>query len=167
MSGKTSDLYVVGMLGSPETWMVPEAAVSNPARSSRRCSSPSTVDSAARRACYDRAGPALPGGRAAAVRVRGPNLGEYADSLVAKAQVRATLATISDDAYNEYLDLRSLEETREEVAGTPSPESQQDRGCSPWTRSRRGADSRRTRWLSTARLLCGLSRQGGSSSQPG
>ena len=52
-----------------------------------------------------------------------PNLGEYADSLVAKAQVRATLATISDDAYNEYLDLRSLEETREEVAGTPSPES--------------------------------------------
>ena len=40
----------------------------------------------------------------AAVRVRGPNLGEYADSLVANAQVRATLATISDDAYNEYLD---------------------------------------------------------------
>ena len=40
-----------------------------------------------------------------------------------KAQVRATLATISDDAYNEYLDLRSLEETREEVAGTPSPKS--------------------------------------------
>jgi hypothetical protein len=32
MSGKTSDLYVVGMLGPPETWMVPEAAVSNPAR---------------------------------------------------------------------------------------------------------------------------------------
>ncbi len=53
-----------------------------------------------------------------------PNLGEYADSRVAKAQVRATLATISDDAYNEYLDLRSLEEeTREEMAGTPSPES--------------------------------------------
>ena len=101
----------------------PEAAVSNPPRSSRRCSSPSTVDSAARRACYEQPGPALPGGRAAAVRVRGPNLGEYADSLVAKAQVRATLATISDDAYNEYLDLRSLEETREEVAGTPSPES--------------------------------------------
>jgi len=123
MSGKTSDLYVVGMLGSPETWMVPEAAVSNPARSSRRCSSPSTVDSAARRACYEQPGPALPGGRAAALRVRGPNLGEYADSLVAKAQVRATLATISDDAYNEYLDLRSLEETREEVAGTPSPKS--------------------------------------------
>jgi len=92
--------------------MVPEAAVSNPPRSSRRCSSPSTVDSAARRACYEQPGPALPGGRAA-VRVRGPNLGEYADSLVAKAQVRATLATISDDAYNEYLDLRSLEETRE------------------------------------------------------
>jgi hypothetical protein len=63
----------------------PEAAVSNPARSSRRCSSPSTVDSAARRACYDQPGPALPGGRVAAVRVRGPNLGEYADSLVAKA----------------------------------------------------------------------------------
>ena len=62
-----------------------EAAVSNPPRSSRRCSSPSTVDSAARRACYDQPGPALPGGRAAAVRVRGPNLGEYADSLVAKA----------------------------------------------------------------------------------
>jgi hypothetical protein len=102
--------------------MVPEAAVSNPPRSSRRCSSPSTVDSAARRACYEQPGPALPGGRAA-VRVRGPNLGEYADSLVAKAQVRATLATISDDAYNEYLDLRSLEETREEVAGTPSPKS--------------------------------------------
>src|SRR6478672_1974315 len=98
MSGKTSDLYVVGMLGSPETWMVPEAAVSNPARSSRRCSSPSTVDSAARRACYDQPGLALPGGRAAALRVRGPNLGGYADSLVAKAQVRATLATISDDA---------------------------------------------------------------------
>jgi hypothetical protein len=38
-------------------------------------------------------------------------------------EVRATLATISDDAYNEYLDLRSLEETREEVAGTPSPDS--------------------------------------------
>ncbi len=84
---------------------------------------PSTVDSAARRACYEQSGPALPGGRAAAVRVRGHNLGEYSDSLVAKAQVRATLATISDDAYNEYLDLRSLEETREEVAGTPSPES--------------------------------------------
>jgi len=80
------------------------------------------VDSAARRACYEQPGPALPGGRAA-VRVRVPNLGEYADSLVAKAQVRATLATISDDAYNEYLDLRSLEETREEVAGTPSPKS--------------------------------------------
>ena len=96
------------LLGPPETWMVPEAAVSNPARSSRRCSSPSTVDSAARRACYEQPGPALPGGRVAAVRVRGPNLGEYADSLVANAQVRATLATISDDAYNEYLDLRSL-----------------------------------------------------------
>jgi len=40
-----------------------------------------------------------------------------------KAQVRATLVTISDDAYNEYLDPRSLEETREEVAGTPSPKS--------------------------------------------
>ena len=102
MSGKTSDLYVVRMLGPPETWMVPEAAVSNPPRSSRRCSSPSTVDSAARRACYEQPGPALAGGRAA-VRVRGPNLGEYADSLVAKAQVRATLVTISDDAYNEYL----------------------------------------------------------------
>jgi hypothetical protein len=104
--------------------MVPEAAMSNPARSSRRCSSPSTMDSAARRACEEQPDPALPGGRAAAVRVRGgPNPGEYADSLVAKAQVRATLATFSDDAYNEYLDLRSLEETREEVAGTPSPES--------------------------------------------
>ena len=33
------------------------------------------------------------------------------------------LATVHDDAYNEYLDLRSLEETREKVAGTPSPES--------------------------------------------
>ena len=103
--------------------MVPDAAVSNPPRSSRRRSSPSTVDSAARRACYDQPGPALPGRRAAAVRVRGPNLGEYADSLVAKAQVRAPLATISDDAYNEHLDLRFLEEMREEVAGTPSPES--------------------------------------------
>ena len=29
------------------------------------------------------------------------------------APPRATLATISDDAYNEYLDLRSLKETRE------------------------------------------------------
>ncbi len=36
-------------------------------------------------------------------------------------QVHAMLATVHDDAYNEYLDLRSLEETREEVAGTPSP----------------------------------------------
>jgi hypothetical protein len=26
---ETSDLYVVRMLGPPETWMVPEAAVSN------------------------------------------------------------------------------------------------------------------------------------------
>src|SRR6185295_10374929 len=62
------------LLGPPETWMVPEAAVSNPPRSSRRCSSPSTVDSAARRACYDQPGPTLPGRRVAAVRVRGPNL---------------------------------------------------------------------------------------------
>jgi hypothetical protein len=38
-------------------------------------------------------------------------------------QVHAMLATVHDDAYNEYLDLRSLEETREKVAGTPSPES--------------------------------------------
>jgi hypothetical protein len=97
-------LSTKSVLEPPETWMVPEAAVSNPPRSSRRCSSPSTVDSAARRACQEQPG-------------------EYADSLVAKAQVRATLATISDDAYNEYLDLRSLEEMREEVAGTPSPES--------------------------------------------
>jgi hypothetical protein len=40
-----------------------------------------------------------------------------------EVQVHAMLATVHDDAYNEYLDLRALEETREEMAGTPSPES--------------------------------------------
>ena len=40
-----------------------------------------------------------------------------------KVQVRATLGTVHDDAYSEYVDLKSMEETREKVAGTPSPES--------------------------------------------
>jgi len=81
--------------------MVPDAVVSNPPRSSRRCSSPSTVDSAARRACYEQPGPALPGGRAAgrptsavdtlAMKARVPTLEEV--------QVHAMLATVHDDAY--------------------------------------------------------------------
>ena len=119
MSGKTSDLYVVGMLGPPETWMVPEAAVSNPARPSRRCSSPSTVDSAARRACYEQPGPALPGARAAA----GGRPTSAINTLAMKArvltleevQVHAMLATVHDDAYSEYMDLESMEEMRERV----------------------------------------------------
>ena len=116
-------LSTKSVLEPPETWMVPEAAVSNPPRSSRRCSSPSTVDSAARRACYDQPGPALPGGRAAAVRVRGPKLGEYADSLVAKAQVRATPGHHQRRRLQRVPGPALPGGDARRVAGTPSPES--------------------------------------------
>ena len=40
-----------------------------------------------------------------------------------EAEIRAHLANVSDETYNEYLDLLSLEAMREEVAGTPPPDS--------------------------------------------
>jgi heme-binding protein len=128
MSGKTSDLYVVRMLGPPETWMVPEAAVSNPPRSSRRCSSPSTVDSAARRACYEQPGPALPGGRAAA----GPGctasglssaLGQVASStgawLSAHPEAEAAVNTADENAIRTYFATHQAEWS--ELQGIASP----------------------------------------------
>ena len=44
-------------------------------------------------------------------------------SLVATAQVHATLASIGDGAFDEYLDLTSVERLREEVANTPDADS--------------------------------------------
>ena len=40
-----------------------------------------------------------------------------------EAQVHAMLATVHDDAYSEYLDLKSMEEMRERVAGMPDATS--------------------------------------------
>ena len=85
--------------------MVPEAAVSNPPRSSRRCSSPSTVDSAARRACRssraqhyreaERLLEALPPDK------RGDSLSMKAPVLtLEEVQVHTILATVHDDAYS-------------------------------------------------------------------
>jgi len=45
------------------------------------------------------------------------------ERMLKEAEIRATLANTSDDAYNEYLDLLSMESLREEVAKQPGPES--------------------------------------------
>jgi hypothetical protein len=40
-----------------------------------------------------------------------------------EAQVHAMLATVHNDAYSEYLDLKSMDEMRERVAGMPDATS--------------------------------------------
>ena len=40
-----------------------------------------------------------------------------------EVQVHAMLATVHDDAYSEYVDLKSMEEMRERVAGMPDATS--------------------------------------------
>jgi hypothetical protein len=51
---------------------------------------------------------------------RGNTLADKARVLtLEEAQVHAMLATVHDDAYSEYLDLKSMDEMRERVAGMP------------------------------------------------
>ena len=55
-----------------------------------------------------------------------------------EAQVHAMLATVHDDAYSEYPDLKSMEEMRERVAGMPDATSRDwlkdDDEGEPWSR---------------------------------
>jgi hypothetical protein len=54
-----------------------------------------------------------------------------------EVQVHTMLTTVHDDAYSEYLDLKSMEEMRERVAGMPDATSRdwlKDDDGEPWSR---------------------------------